>query len=713
MPRDGEQNMQRHFLETTMIPRLFLLLLLTGGTMMNGQTPREQFALPWLAQSVRTLEGELVAKFGETARPRVQRGLRQAANFWRAGDGDAEAFAAVARLHFTADNNVLDTMFTRLESVLEQVNGHMVEIGRHLRTQSDLDVGPILPFDEVLAGYDPSAHVMDDFFGNKLAFAVLLNFPLTTLQERLAEGDRWTRRQWAEARLTRAFGRRMPADVNLAIAKAAAGADQYIAGYNIWMHHVLDVDGKRLYPPKLRLLSHWNLRDEIKANYSEGARGLAKQRLMQKVMERIVTQTIPAAVVDNPGVDWNPATNAVAAAPPEAADGKAAHAGPVSNEAEPDTRYNVLLETFRAARLADPYSPTAPTLIARRFDEDRELPETRVKAMLEQVLSSPLAARTAQVIARRLGRPLEPFDIWYNGFRPRGTSTEEQLDAAVRAKYPTAGAYKNDIPVLLGKLGFSPERARYFADRIEVDPARGSGHAMGAAMRSAHARLRTRVEPSGMNYKGFNIAVHEMGHNVEQIASLNLIDHTLLSGVPNTAFTEALAFVFQAHDLELLGLQSADAHHEALQALNDFWGTFEIAGVALVDMAVWHWMYEHPDATPTELKQATVRISRELWNKFYAPVFGTKDVVLLGIYSHMIHSFLYLPDYPIGHLIAHQIEEHIRKTGAIGPEFERMVLAGCIAPDLWMKRATGAPVGAGALLNSAERALALIEGSSR
>jgi len=41
------------------------------------------------------------------------------------------------------------------------------------------------------------------------------------------------------------------------------------------------------------------------------------------------------------------------------------------------------------------------------------------------------------------------------------------------------------------------------------------------------------------------------------------------------------------------------------------------------------------------------------------------------------------------------------------------VLAGCIAPDLWMKRATGAPVGAGALLNSAERALALIEGSSR
>ncbi len=57
-----------------------------------------------------------------------------------------------------------------------------------------------------------------------------------------------------------------------------------------------------------------------------------------------------------------------------------------------------------------------------------------------------------------------------------------------------------------------------------------------------------------MNYKGFNIAVHEMGHNVEQTLSLNDVDHALLSGVPGTAFTEALAFVFQGHDLELLGL---------------------------------------------------------------------------------------------------------------------------------------------------------------
>lgn len=690
---------------------IFLLLLITAGSMMNGQTPSAPTTLPWIAQSVPTLENELVAKYGEPARARAHRGLRQAAEFWRADDGDAAAFADVVRLHFTADQKTLDTMFTRLEHLFEQVDGHMVEIGRHLREQSDLERGPILPLDEILAGYDPSAHLLDDFFADKLAFAVLLNFPLTTLQERLAEGGQWTRRQWAEARLTRAFSKRIPAGVNLAIARASAEAEQYIAGYNIWMHHVLDAKGERLYPPKLRLLSHWNLRDEIKANYSEGAKGLAKQRLMQKVMERIVTQTIPAVVVDNPGVDWNPLTNAVSAVPASAQDGKPRLAGPVNNDPEPDTRYRILLDTYRASRLADPYSPTAPTLIARRFDEDREIPEVRVKAMLEQVLSSPLVRRTATLIAARLGRPLEPFDIWYNGFRPRGATTEEQLDAVVRAKYPTPGAYQKDIPSMLTTLGFSPERARFYADHIEVDPARGSGHAMGAAMRSAPARLRTRVEPSGMNYKGFNIAVHEMGHNVEQVTSLNLIDHTLLHGVPNTAFTEALAFVFQSHDLDLLGFPSTDPQKEAMQTLDDFWGAFEIAGVALVDMGVWHWMYDHPDATPAQLKDATIRIAKDLWNTYYAPVFGTKDVLLLGIYSHMIHSFLYLPDYPIGHLIAHQIEEQMRKAGSVGPEFERMALAGCIAPDLWMKNATGAPVGPEALLSSAERALLRLEGS--
>jgi hypothetical protein len=665
-------------------------------------------SVPWMKAAVAKIEGELIAKHGETQRARVQRGLRQVSEFWRASDGDQAVLEEFAGKNFAGDQAALETMFSRFESLLEQAFGHMSEIDREFHQQVDLDLGPVQAYDEIFAGYGSSAHLIDDFFSNKLAFVVLLNFPLTTLDERLTDGEKWTRRQWAETRLAEVFSKRIPAEVNLAISKAGAESGQYISEYNIWMHHLIDDKGNRSFPPKLRLLSHWNLRDEIKADYGDPQNGLAKQRTIQKVMEHIVAQTIPASMVNNPQLDWNPWTNEVKAAAQKDSDFSPGNRN-AANTPEPNTRYRYLLENYRAEKLADPYSPTAPTLIARRFNENRQLPEERVQKMFEQVLSSPIVPSVAALIRKRLGRPLEPFDIWYNGFRPKMKYTQAELDAIVAQKYPTAKAFEKDMPNMLKKLAFPPDRADFLAGNIVVDNARGSGHAMGAAMRQAKAHLRTRVEKTGMNYKGFNIAVHEMGHNVEQTLSLNAIDYYSLNGVPNTAFTEALAFIFQGHDLELLGLQAPDEQAEALKALNDFWATFEICGVSLVDMRVWHWMYDHPEATPEQLRDAVLQISKDIWNRFYAPVFQTKDVVLLGIYSHMIDSFLYLPDYPIGHMIAFQLEEHMKKTGRIGPEFERVARQGQIAPDLWMKQATGSPVGPEALLAAAEHALGVVK----
>jgi hypothetical protein len=663
-----------------------------------------------LQESMQKLETELVAKYGEGQRVRLQRGMHQVADFWRAEDGDPATFEELVRTHFAGDQPTLDALFNRMQFILESVNGHMTEIARDLQWQSDLDLGTVYPFDEIMAGYAPGAHITDDFFANKLAFIVLLNFPLTTLEQRLTEGEKWSRREWAEAALALNFSKRIPSDVNLAVGKASAEASQYVATYNVWMHHLLDDKGNRLFPAKMRLLEHWNLRDEIKADYSDAKAGLPKQRMIQRVMERIVDQSIPEFVVDNPNLDWNPYTNEVKAAAVDDADAGEGRAAPakITNAPEPDTRYAKILTTFKASKLVDPYSPTAPTHIRRSFEEGRQMLESHVESMLKDVLTSPQVPRVAKLIEKRLGRKLEPFDIWYNGFRSSGAYTEAELDAITRKRYPTAEAYKKDMASLLMKLGFTKERADYLAANIEVDPARGSGHALGSGRRGDNPHLRTRVGKEGMDYKGFNIAVHEMGHNVEQVFSLKHIDYYTLQGVPNTAFTEALAFVFQARDLELLGLAKPSAESRALQTLNDFWGTYEIAGVALVDMGVWHWMYDHPNATPEELKNATVQISKDIWNRYYAPVFGKKDVVLLGVYAHMVNNFLYLPNYPIGHLIAFQIEEQMEKAGDVGKEFERMARYGSLPPDQWMKNATGAPVGASALLHATEKALGVV-----
>jgi hypothetical protein len=566
----------------------------------------------------------------------------------------------------------------------------------------------VRPFDELFAAYEPSAHFTDDFFRNKLAFVALLNFPLTTLEQRLAAGEGWTRRQWAEVRLAQAFSQRIPGEVNQAIAQAQADAELYIDDYNICMHHLLAADGARLFPAGLRLITHWNLRDEIKAQYGNPAGGLARQRMIQRVMERIVDQTIPQVVINNPRVDWSPAGNEVKPSPVNDLNTPAQAGADITTAREPDTRYARLLAIFHAERLADPYSPAASTFITRRFELDRQMSEARVQAMLEQGLSSPQFTAVARLIEKRLGRPLEPFDIWYNGFRSRGAYSEAQLDEIVRKRYPTAAAYHTGLPEILAKLGFSPERAAYLQAHIEVEPSRGPGHAMPPGMSGQPARLRTRVGPEGMDYKSFNIAVHEMGHNIEQTFSMNLVDHHLLAGVPNNAFTEALAMMTQGHDLEVLGLAKPDAASAALATLDTFWATAEISGVALVDMGVWHWMYDHPEATPAELKVATLGIAREVWNRHYAPVIHQRDATLLAIYSHMISDMLYLPDYPIGHLISFQIEEQIRKTDDFGGEYERMTKFGNVAPDLWMKNATGKPVGAEALLAATQRALSAV-----
>ena len=455
----------------------------------------------------------------------------------------------------------------------------------------------------------------------------------------------------------------------------------------------------------MRLISHWNLRDELKARYAD-PEGLPRQRLIQLVMDRIVRQQIPAAVVDNPLLDWTPATGAVAVSPARDAEPRLDAERTAKPERENDQRYRLWKDVFDAQRLVDPHTLDNPSLIARRFNVDREIPEARVEALLEAVLESPLSVRVAALVSQRLGRPLEPFDVWYSGFKPRGNASATDLDATTRKRYPTPAAYAADIPRLLRGLGFSDDRARFVAEHIVVDPSRGAGHAFGAARRDDKAHLRTRVGKDGMDYKGYNIAVHEMGHNVEQVFSMTTIDHTLLQGVPNTAFTEAMAFVFQKRDLELLGFPAPGPEAERLRVLDDFWATREIAGVALVDMAAWRWLYQHPQASPAEFREAVVAVAQDVWNRHFATLLGAHDVAILAVYSHLVDAGLYLPDYPMGHLIAFQVEEHFAKQqGPIGPEFERICRIGSLTPDVWMRQAVGAPLSAEPLLAATARAL--------
>jgi hypothetical protein len=70
----------------------------------------------------------------------------------------------------------------------------------------------------------------------------------------------------------------------------------------------------------------------------------------------------------------------------------------------------------------------------------------------------------------------------------------------------------------------------------------------------------------------------------------------------------------------------------------------------------------------------------------------------------MISNGLYLPDYPLGHIIAFQLNKQFRGR-EFGAEFERVARQGRLTPDAWMQGAVGGPLSAQALLDEARAAM--------
>ncbi|MCI0514104.1 hypothetical protein L0128_12885 [candidate division KSB1 bacterium] len=666
------------------LPFLLTFLWLTCSS--QRETGKDTFITD---QQIASTVAQMVEKFGAAQPSRIETGVKQAAEFWQASDGTPTQFSEFCTNYFIADTARRQQTFTRLEAAFEQINGHFTELGRELKWHLEVETGPLLPIDYLLGEYSPGVHTTDDLFKTKIAFVILLNFPQHTLAERLQNGANWTRAEWAADRLVNQFRARVPAAVAQKTSNAYLAADNYISEYNIYLENVLTAEGKKLFPPGKKLITHWGLRDELKANYAD-PKGLTKQRLIQQIMLRIINQDIPAMVINNPQVDWNPVSNQVF---------DVGASTPKPTESEPNRRYQHLLNIFQAEQEVDRFYPELPTLIDRKFQLDREMPEEKIKTLFTDLLTAPVIQKIAARIQERLGRPLEPFDIWYDGFKPRGQIQEARLDQITRKKYPTTAAFQQDLPNILRQLGFTPATAAFLASKIQIDASRGVGHAAEGGRRSDKAHLRTRVAATGMTYKGFNIAIHELGHNVEQVFSLNRVDHFLLRGVPNNAFTEAFAFVFQSRDLDLLGLKQNAPDAASLNTLDIIWNAYEIAGVALVDMAIWHWLYAHPAANAAELRTAVLEIANGIWNQYYAPVLGHPDTPLLAIYSHIIAFGLYMPDYPLGHIIDFQIESFLQGKN-LGQEMERMCRLGRLTPDQWMQTAVGEAISVQPMLNA-------------
>ena len=116
------------------------------------------------------------------------------------------------------------------------------------------------------------------------------------------------------------------------------------------------------------------------------------------------------------------------------------------------------------------------------------------------------------------------------------------------------------------------------------------------------------------------------------------------------------------------------------------------------------WLYENPQATAVQLKEKVIATSTEIWNEYFAPVIGVRDSPILAIYSHMVNTPLYLPNYSYGHIIDFQVEGYLRGKN-ITAELDRIFRQGRLTPQQWMTGAVGSKISTQSLLEAVDEAL--------
>ena len=617
----------------------------------------------------------LVAEHGTAITDDATRGVHQCAERWQEADGDASEFRTFCLEHYAAPGEDRERLLDRLESASEQVRGHLYEMRRNLRRWNDL-VGESLPkVDALLATFDPAPDLVEQFYAQKLAFVALLNLRKSTLQEMLAHGGDWTAQDWAEARIAGSFGPRIPKAVADLARDLHFKSYHWVSNFHIPVGTMVDATGRRWFEADRALLAHWLVREEIKGGYNDPD-GLHKQRALARVMSRYIDGSLPQAIMERSSTaDWDPEQNTI--------DG--ADAGPAIGL----LRYEHWMDNVSVARAYDEHHPDHPTAIARKFELEREIPELEVEQLLVDLLAAPVRADLASVLSNRLGRPLEAHDIYFDDLFE--TRDADEMNAVVARLCADETEFEAKLPEILRGLGWPDDEADFLGSRVRVEIARGSGHAMRPQLAEYGAWLRTNRLKDQLGWDGFDTAMHELGHNLEQLCSTFYVPRPAMRGVPNTACTEAFAFLYQSLGKRALGIEDAAAaerafHEETIAAMLM---TCQIAGPSLVELRTWREIYALGDACdPEAIRTALLRHSEEVWNEFFKPHFGEDRYHILGAYQHMLGHPLYLADYAIGRTISHQITTTSHKVSlGSGQSFVQTSVGSsggsvvCVLPD--------------------------------
>ena len=635
-------------------------------------------------QPAANAKAALVKKHGAKLETDIARGVKYCALVWDWKNSDESAFVEFCEKHYHTPGKSRRQLLLRLDEITSLVGGAFGVIAKLTRHGMDVADVPLTPSEELLGAFSPGTHIEVDYREFNIAALIQLNFGTDDLTPPK------TREEWAVRRLSRVGRTAIPADLLAESSKLHAEVDRFVTGFNIHLDKIDYADASVKFPKDTVRISHWGLRDFMTGlNGQENA--LPRQRAIRDLMRRVVDGELPREIIDNPKARWQQANDTVVE------DGKQRSATPTG-----PLRWENFKKVYDIQRRIDPHTRYG-NIIDNKFLHEREISEETTVKILSDILSSPVAEKVARFVESRLGRPIEPHDIYFRSFQTG--AKKAPLTFNIRKRYPNAESLTKAIPEILVRLGFKKDRAKWIGSHIRVDNSRSAGHAWGPSTAHDVGLLRVRIDKSGINEEEFGTFMHELGHCVEQVLTSYEMDYKSLWGVPNTAFTEGFAFTFQDKADFILGRKTTIDRDVTI--LQRFWEVFEITGPALTEIRFFHWLYENPQASAADMHRAIRRIGDEVWAQFYARIFGKEGHGLMSVYSHILWCSFYLADYSMGYVIAYQVRKYLASR-KFAPEMERMCALGGIYPEQWMRSAVGQSISAEPLLSDVAKACKLL-----
>lgn len=649
------------------------------------------------SEEISKIKSELKSRHGSETAVRIEKGVSQLAQIWDLSDGNTDRFREFCINNFLSD--------TELEENLPRIAENLILTGGSLsviRSKMNepfafTDVKELHAdrfFRKAVPSYNP--------YTSELAYFLKLNFPEWSLVEKRQMSAGWNRNQWIMSAVGSYYpGREVVR--NATISTKQTEFRRYIDNYFFDMHRIMDEKGKYPFREFTSLHCHRGLRDNIKEEYTKYG-GFERQKLTGDVLDKVFTGEVPVAFLTDTNTRWNPSKNELFKV-----EGKKLKK--ISGYAcEDNKRYEGLKNLFLIEQAVDSAYGNGSTYITRTF-ENANLTVDETEKIIVDFLESPLTADVSRLVEKRLERKLHPFDVWYSGFQEQSFYSAGFLDSLTRARYPDPGSLEDNIKDILIKMGFPEEEAFTIGASVDVHSVVSGGYSDQPPVQGGKALLTTMFGERGLDYKGYRVAMHELGHVVCGVYSTLNADNFLLAGVPTGGITEGFAEVLAYKNIEGLGLfPYSDQEKKHLLALATYWYLYEMGGNALTEIRTWKWMYENPHATVSELKNAILGISGGIWNSYFSEYFGgTRDCHILSVYNHFISGDLYLFNYFIGGIVSYQLADAFERD-ELASRLKESCLEGVTLPELWMQKAVGSGFSLTPLFNGVSSAVEYYSG---